>query len=175
MANRAQRRREARMAKAAMNLPKMQREIENTRAEEKQIQQEIKQMEAQMKQGGLSGLRAEAEARFRRQMQAHELVTNALEKNGITLQDLEKEYERGREEGFRQAGMSIIQCCYAGICIALHDTFGFGEERCYRALKACDEKILWALNHSELAEEVLEKTGLTIDWDDPFERVQKKE
>ena len=175
MANRAQRRREARLAKAAMNLPKLQRDIENTRAEEKQIQQMMDQMRAAMPQGGLAGMRADAEAQFRRKMQAREMVTNALEKNGITLQDLEKEYERGREEGFRQAGMSIIQCCYAGICIALHDTFGFGEERCYRALKACDEKILWALNHAEMAEELLEKTGLTIDWDDPFERVQRKD
>ena len=38
-----------------------------------------------------------------------------------------------------------------------------------------DEQIIWALNHSELCDEVLEKTGLQLDLDEPFERVTKKE
>lgn len=173
MANRAQRRKEARAAQAAMNLPRAQREAEEARAKERWIQQFIADMEKNGPMGGYAGMRADAEANFGRHMETREMVVGALERNGITLQDLEKEYERGHEEGFRQAGMNIIQCCYAGICIALHDTFGFGEKRCYRALKACDEKIIWALNHSEMAEELLKKTGLTIDFDDPFERVQK--
>ena len=96
-----------------------------------------------------------------------------LIQNGITPNDLEKEFQRGREIGFKEAAEPIIKSCYAGICIALHDEFGFGENRCYRAIKAVDEKIVWALNHQELVEETLEKTGLTLQLDEPFERVQK--
>jgi hypothetical protein len=81
----------------------------------------------------------------------------------------------GRQEGFRQAAEPIIKCCYAGIILALHDEFGFGENRAFRAIKAVDEKIIWALNHSELCDEVLAKTGLELLLDEPFERVQKIE
>ena len=96
-----------------------------------------------------------------------------LVQNGITPKDLEEEFQRGREIGFKEAAEPIIKSCYAGICIALHDEFGFGESRCFRAIKAVDEKIIWVLNHQELVEETLEKTGLTLQLDEPFERVQK--
>lgn len=98
-----------------------------------------------------------------------------LIQNGITQKDLEDEYEKGRQAGFKQAAEPIIKCCYAGIILALHDEFGFGENRAYRAIKAVDEKIIWALNHSELCDEVLEKTGLELMLDELFDRVQKKE
>lgn len=96
-----------------------------------------------------------------------------LVQNGITPKDLEEEFQRGREIGFKEEAEPIIKSCYAGICIALHDEFGFGENRCFRAIKAVDEKIIWALNHQELVEETLKKTGLTLQLDEPFERVQK--
>lgn len=95
----------------------------------------------------------------------------ALIKNGITTKDLEESYENGRLEGFKQAAIPIVKSCYAGICTALHDEFGFGTERCYRAIKAVDEKIIYALNHQELVDEVLQKVGLDIEFDAPFDRV----
>lgn len=98
-----------------------------------------------------------------------------LIQNGITQKDLEDEYERGRQDGFKQAAEPIIKCCYAGIILALHDEFGFGENRAFRAIKAVDEKVIWALNHSELCDEVLEKVGLELCLDEPFDRVQKKD
>ena len=100
-------------------------------------------------------------------------VMAELIRNGITPKDLEEEFQRGREAGFKEAAMPIIKSCYAGICIALHDEFGFGGKRCFRAIKAVDEKIVWAIDHSELADEVLEKSGLTLILDEPFERVQQ--
>ena len=96
-----------------------------------------------------------------------------LIQNGITGKDLKEAYNRGMEEGFRQAGMSIIKSCYAGICIALKEQFGFGEGRCYRALKAVDEKIIFALNHQELTDEALEKAGIRIDFGQAFDRVEE--
>ena len=96
-----------------------------------------------------------------------------LIQNGITTKDLEEAYERGRQEGFKQAAVPIVKSCYAGICVALHDVFGFGTERCYRAVNAVDEKIIWALNHQELVDEVLQKTGIDIDFGAPFDRVEK--
>ena len=97
-----------------------------------------------------------------------------LIQNGITTEDISNAYRRGQEDGFKQAGAVITKCCYAGICVALHDVFGFGEERCFRAIKAVDEKVLYSLNHSELVDEVLEKVGLRLELDEPVERVQRR-
>ena len=125
--------------------------------------------------------RAQRRAMMRNQMnKSQQLLANyskqqrmaGLVQNGITPKDLEEEFQRGREIGFKEAAEPILKSCYAGICIALHDEFGFGENRCYRAIKAVDKKIVWALNHQELVEETLEKTGLRLQLDEPFERVQ---
>lgn len=94
-----------------------------------------------------------------------------LIRNGITLEDLRNEYRRGHEDGMKESGVSIVKACYAGICIALHDEFGFGQERCIRALKAVDGKTLWALNHFELVDEVFRKTGIRMDFNDAFDRI----
>ena len=99
---------------------------------------------------------------------------DALYQNGITQADLDKAYEQGRKEGFWQASFPIIRACYAGICIALHEKYGFGKKRCYELLVIADEKAQMALSDQELADEALEKTGLIIDFDEPFDRVQRK-
>ena len=94
-----------------------------------------------------------------------------LIQNGITIKDLNNEFERGREYGFKEATLHIIKCSYAGIILALQEEFGFDEEQCFRAIQAVDNKTIWALNYSELADEVLEKTGLELNLDEPFNRI----
>lgn len=94
-----------------------------------------------------------------------------LMRNGITPQDLKKEYERGRQDGWQMASEPIIKACYAGIAIALKDEFGFSNDDCYRALKAVDAKTVYCIDNILLADELLRKTGLQMDMDDPFERV----
>ena len=174
-------RRDLAEANAAMELPKTMLEIENAVAAEACISAEIKALDRIAKReesamrSGLAGLQADRQVEFHRKADMRRTVIGALERNGITLHDLEDEFERGREAGFQAAAMPIIKCCYAGIILALHDVFGFGQERCYRAIKAVDEKTLFSLHHSELADEVMEKTGIKLELDEPFERVQKIE
>ena len=107
-------------------------------------------------------------ASYTKQQRIAELI-----KNGITPHDLQQEHEKGRSQGFKEAAMPIIKCCHAGIILVLHDNFGFTDEQCFEAVSAVDNKIIWALNHLELAEEVLDKTGIEI-VDDAFDRVQRK-
>ena len=107
-------------------------------------------------------------ASYTKQQRIAELI-----KNGITPHDLQREHEKGRNQGFKEAAMPIIKCCHAGIILVLHDNFGFTDEQCFEAVSAVDNKIIWALNHLELAEEVLDKTGIEI-VDDAFDRVQRK-
>lgn len=182
MANRADRRRQMRELQAINDRKRLQgqfdAQISAARDEEQRIKKAIKEIESG-KNGSYSDTLKHKDDLFRMQMdariKAHERARKIIEHNGITEQDLDDAREEGRQEGFKQAALPIIKCCYAGIILALHDEFGFGENRCFRAIKAVDEKIMWALNHSELCDEVLEKTGLELDLDEPFDRVTKKE
>ena len=98
-----------------------------------------------------------------------------LIQNGITPEDVRQEYERGRQDGFKQAVWPIIKTCYAAIGIALKEEFGFGMVRIHRALRAVDDKLIFSLGHQELIEELLEKSGIEINFDEPFDRVRMKE
>ena len=175
MANRAERRRQARQqAKAHIGgLTQMQAEnaVSLSKDEIKRMEREIQKMQS----GGYLGMMERDREQFQRRMEVHDQVRKIIEHNGITARDLDEAREQGRQEGFKQAAEPIIKCCYAGIILALHDEFGFGENRAFRAIKAVDEKIIWALNHSELCDEVLEKVGLELCLDEPFDRVQKKD
>lgn len=175
MANRAERRREAREQQARMKLSgggqmKMENALSMSKDEIKRMEREIQKMQS----GGYLGMMERDREQFQRRMEVHDQVRKIIEHNGITARDLDEAREAGRQEGFKQAAEPIIKCCYAGIILALHDEFGFGENRAFRAIKAVDEKIIWALNHSELCDEVLEKVGLELCLDEPFDRVQKK-
>lgn len=175
MANRAERRRlareQAKVKTGGMTQMQMESAVSLSKNEIKRMEQEFQKMQT----GGFTGMLQRDQENFRRKVEAHEQVRKIIEHNGITAQDLDDAREAGRQEGFKQAAEPIIKCCYAGIILALHDEFGFGENRCFRAIKAVDEKIIWALNHSELCDEVLDKTGLILDLDEPFSRVSKKD
>ena len=97
-----------------------------------------------------------------------------LIRNGITPADVRKEYERGEMAGFREASLNITKSCYAAVILTLKDEFGFDDEQCYQALMALDRRILYSIEHGELADEVLAKTGLELQLDDPLERVIRK-
>ena len=80
-------------------------------------------------------------------------------------------YDAGFDAGFRQAGMNVLKTAYAGICLGLHEAFGFGSERCFRALEATQKATILALHAQELVEEVYRVTGLQIDFDEPLEQL----
>lgn len=176
MANRAERRRMLRQQEAISKLKKGMTKAEAAmfNGMSKKDIDDMASIIENTNAGGFTGMMRKEQEKFRRTVEAHERVRKIIEHNGITAQDLDDAREEGRQEGFKQAAEPIIKCCYAGIILALHDEFGFGENRCYRAIKAVDEKIIWALNHSELCDEVLEKTGLRLDLDEPFSRVTKE-
>lgn len=95
--------------------------------------------------------------------------------NGITPEDVRKEFERGQRLGFDQAGVEITKCCYAGIILALREEFDFNDEQCFQAIQAVDRKVILAIGHSELADQVLAETGMRLELDDPLERVIREE
>ncbi len=96
----------------------------------------------------------------------------SLIQNGITPEDTRREYDRGRRDGFREASMPIFKTCLAAACIALQEE-GMSEDDIYRVVSVMSEKIIYCLNHQEIVEEAMEKTGIELRMDDPLEPVQQ--
>lgn len=96
-----------------------------------------------------------------------------LVKNGITVNDLKVNYEKGYNAGFRDASQPTIQGCFAAVCLALNEIHGFGRKRLCRVLNAIDQHMTLSLSSMEAIEEVYEKIGLRIDFNEAFDRVQE--
>lgn len=111
-----------------------------------------------------------------RQQPAYERLTPeqkraALFKNGITHEDLKREYDAGVKDGITGTFKTI----YAAICLAANETYGFGRKRCARLLRRVDEKVLNAITSQEIGEEVFERMGLELNFSEPFDRVIERE
>lgn len=101
---------------------------------------------------------------------------DALVKNGITIKDLEENYNKGYEAGFAVASGPVIKTCYAAVCLALNELHGFGMKRCKDILNLVDEKILFSLTSMETIEEVWQKIGLQIDFNEVVsDRITERE
>ena len=101
---------------------------------------------------------------------------DSLVKNGITIKDLEENYNKGYEAGFAVASGPVIKTCYAAVCLALNELHGFGMKRCKDVLNLVDEKILFSLTSMETIEEVWQKIGLQIDFNEVVsDRITERE
>ena len=94
---------------------------------------------------------------------------------GISPDDLTKAYNDGFAEGYQRAAMPTIEACYAAICVALHDLYGFGQERCIRAVTAVDERITTMITSEEIRQEALDKAGVDIRFGEGVDRIGPKE
>lgn len=103
------------------------------------------------------------------QKMSKEARMNALVKNGITPDDLKK----CREEGYQMGVESAVIQCYAAMCLALNEQFGFGRERLLRALTAVDEKVVFAIDSAEMCEDVFKRFGIRMDFSQGMDRVQE--
>lgn len=85
----------------------------------------------------------------------------------------EREYERGAKDAERHA----IKMIFAGMCLAMKEEFRFGAQRIYRMLTATQKYLQPGayFTTAELIDEVLEKTGIRLDFDDPFDMVERIE
>lgn len=99
----------------------------------------------------------------------------ALIQNGITPKDLTEEYNKGFKDGFAAATEPAVKTCYAAFCLAMKEELGFGHARVKRVLKRADEFVLDTLASAEIIDEVFQKIGLTLDFDEPFDRINDAE
>jgi hypothetical protein len=92
---------------------------------------------------------------------AEERLTR-IQKNGITIDDLERAYKDGAQDGQKRA----IKMAYARFLLGLNKEYGFGKKRAVRALKAADDAIVYALDTEEMMDEVYRKFCLTLDFNE---------
>ena len=97
-----------------------------------------------------------------------------IEQNGITVADLEKEYDKGYSAGFNAGAEPTYKSMMAAICLALKELHGFGKKHIKEVLSAVDSKIIYSLTSTDLADEVIDSIGLELVFDDPLERVREK-
>jgi flagellar biosynthesis/type III secretory pathway protein FliH len=97
-----------------------------------------------------------------------------IEKNGITLDDLDREYQKGYSNGFNAGAEPMYRTLMAALALALHEKHGFGAKRVKEMLRAVDEKVIFSLTSMELVQEVFDKLGLEIKFGDPFEQIGEK-
>lgn len=93
---------------------------------------------------------------------------------GISPADLEKAHADGFDEGYRMAGMSMIRAAYSAAALGLHEDFGFGRKRVVRALNAMDRHIAAMITGDELRDEVAERLGFEINFNEGVNRVEEK-
>lgn len=105
--------------------------------------------------------KAKATPAYRRNLTKEDTI-KALIKNGITTDDLQRNYELGYAEGRNLAINYTIKAAYAASCIALHELNGWGHKRCTRFLRRMDEIITTALDSEEVMDEALAKCGVNI-------------
>ena len=85
-----------------------------------------------------------------------------LERNGITAEDLKREYERGRSEAINAESDFAVKMIYCGFALALKREFGFGRERIIRAIKAADSIILEELTTEDIIDRVSRELGIAM-------------
>ena len=102
-------------------------------------------------------------------------IAKRVAKNGLTLKDVEEYYERGREEGFKQASHIMVRSYYSATVIAAKKLFGFGQTRLIRLLNEVERTIIQTMTDEELAKRAFMEAGVEVDPTEPFERAQFRE
>jgi hypothetical protein len=92
---------------------------------------------------------------------AEERLTR-IQQNGITIDDLDRAYKKGAEDGQKKA----TKMCYAGFLLAMHKVYGFGKKRATRLLKAADNAVVYSIDTEEMMDAVYKRFGIVLDFKD---------
>ena len=103
-----------------------------------------------------------------------ELYSNAVKRlDAMTREDVTQvAYNEGYKAGVEEAGQKIIHRYYTATIMALHELFGFGQDRCLRTLRKIDECIIKHLTDDELVEATKKMVGIDIDMSEGINRAQ---
>jgi len=103
-----------------------------------------------------------------------ELYSNAVKRlDAMTREDVTQvAYNEGYKAGVEESGQKIIYRYYTATIMALHELFGFGQDRCLGTLRKIDECIIKHLTDDELVEATKKMVGIDIDMEEGINRAQ---
>lgn len=101
----------------------------------------------------------------------------SLQRNGITIEDLDKSYHEGYDEGARIAAENTLKNIFAAVALVLHEDYDFDDNRCMDVLNAIDQKVIYALDSREMVQQVWDDLSIEMRFDgNPLdERIVEKE
>ena len=102
-------------------------------------------------------------------------VVNNLSRNGITPADLEKEYQKGYDEGCGVVSKNLGTMYTSAMMLALNDLHGFGGKRLCTLMDKMNEYMTNFLSSADAVMEVYDRFGLQFDESDPFHPLQPKD
>lgn len=102
-------------------------------------------------------------------------LTTMLCKNGITPEMLETEFKDGFKAGRDNGIQGTFKTIYAAVMLAARKEYGFGKDRATRLLRAVDDIVVTSLTSDETIDEVWEKMGVQLNFDEGIDRIQEQE
>lgn len=91
----------------------------------------------------------------------------ALIKNGITPQDMKREYHIGYEKGYEDAKEFVAFSMCAALGLAMNDLYGFGKKRVVRTINLAAQYMFNSFSSREIMLEAYKRIGFEFD-DDPI-------
>lgn len=102
-------------------------------------------------------------AKYVTERNAAEKARNAkLERNGITAEDLEREYKRGRTEVVGSASGFAMKMIYCGFALALKREFDVDSDRILTVINAADWIITEELTSEDIIDRVSRELGIEV-------------
>lgn len=98
----------------------------------------------------------------------------AFYKNGITAADLQENFEKGYNAGFKDAVPATYEHIYAAVILACRRDLGFGKKRCARLLNHIDDIVTEHLSSREAIEQVWQEVGLELNFSAGIERIEDR-
>lgn len=111
--------------------------------------------------------RAKATPAYKRGMTRDDKI-KAFYKNGITLEDLQRNGQEGYDKGWSEACRYTMKVCYAAAVRAMHQLEGWGKTRNARFLRLMDDIVTNSLTSDEAINAALEEAGVIISFDEVF-------
>ena len=102
-----------------------------------------------------------------------EMQKEVLFRNGITNEDLKREYLRGRQDGITAGRDYAFRLMYAATLLWLIEDREMGPDDAVEELGKIDDRITLCIEETELAEEIYRKYGIELVTKDPLQRIQR--
>ena len=91
-------------------------------------------------------------------------VRERLMKNGLTTQDIQDAYEKGRKDATAEYVDKLLpfqqKFFYSAAAIAAHDLFGFGKDRAMRLLDRIQEIMCEEISTGDIIQRCKRETGV---------------